>query len=573
MPSPLVCGTKLTHDGGVAIISGDSLAFCVEAEKVGNRRRHCDLADIEVLESFLATENLSLADVDAVAVDGWVRFSDGVPVIDVVCRGRHSQVTVAGYDERRDARAAGDPMHAVAGTLPSARGDVGYHSYPHATGHLLSAYCTSPFAREQRPSLALIWDGGMPATLYQVDPRARSVRSLGVVTDITGALYPSFAACLPPFELPLTADPEAYLPVSGKAMALAGTGHADEEGIAECARRFADYGRTLHRSAGARWSREVIAVLRERGLTDADMIACMQEFVCRELIGGLTATMAGLPRQAGQAAPVLCFAGGCALNIKWNARLRSCGLFEDVWVPPFPNDSGSAIGTACAEMIARGGPMALNWDVYRGPGLIPAPVPSGWTAGPAKVADIARLLHETGEPVVVLTGRAELGPRALGHRSVLAPAVSSRMRDRLNAAKQREWYRPVAPVCLQEAAPTFFDPGTRDPYMLFDHVVRPEWAGVIPAVVHADGSARLQTIDDAADPVVAELLREYQTLSGLPVLCNTSANFKGQGFFPDAASAMRWGQARFVWSDGTLYRRKDTADPGYPPRDAGADVG
>jgi carbamoyltransferase len=556
VPSPVVCGTKLTHDGGVAVIDGGSLAFCIEVEKVGNRPRHCDLADVSLLESCLAAENLSLPDVGALAVDGWVRFSDGAAVVDVECGGEHSEIPVAGYDERRDARAGGEPLYAVTGALPAPGGAVDYRSYPHATGHLLSAYCTSPFARDQRPSLALIWDGGMPATLYQVDPRTRSVRSLGVVLDITGALYPTFAACLPAFELPSSSDPEAYLPVSGKAMALAGTGQADEEGIAECARRFAAYGRTLHRSAGARWSREVITALRELGLRDPDMIACMQEFICRELVASLTQRLAPL----GGRPSVLCFAGGCALNIKWNARLRSCGLFEDVWVPPFPNDSGSAIGTACAEMIARGGPMQLDWDVYRGPGLIRdgAPLP-GWTVGPAKVDDVARLLHETGEPVVVLTGRAELGPRALGHRSVLAPAVSRQMRDRLNTAKQREWYRPVAPICLEEAAPKIFDPGGRDPYMLFDHLVRPEWADVIPAVVHADGSARLQTIDATADPVIAELLREYEALSGLPVLCNTSANFKGLGFFPDAASAMRWGETGFVWSDGRLYRKQAVA--------------
>jgi carbamoyltransferase len=551
---PVICGTKLTHDGAVAVIEGHALAFCIEVEKTANRPRHSDLADLSLLESLLSGEGVSWPDVDALAVDGWVRFADGAPAIDVVGRGARHEIPVAGYDERRDPRAGGRPMAAVRGTLPTSGGGIGYRSYPHATGHLLSAYCTSPFAAAGQASLVLIWDGGMPATLYLADPAARSVRPLGVVLDITGALYPTFAACLPLFELPLSSDPEAYLPVSGKAMAYAGTGRADDAGLAECVRLFASYGRTLHRSAGARWSREVIAALREMGLSDADMIACMQEFVGRELISGLRDRIAALD---GPEIPALCFAGGCALNIKWNARLRGCGMFADVWVPPFPNDSGSAIGTACAEMVAQGGAMALEWDVFRGPRLPPGgePLP-GWTVSPASISDIAALLHETGEPVVVLTGRAELGPRALGHRSIFAPAASVRSRDQLNAAKQREWYRPVAPVCLEDAAGKVFDPGSRDPYMLFDHLVRPDWTEAIPAVVHADGSARLQTIDDGADPVIAALLREYQARSQVPVLCNTSANFKGRGFFPDAASAMRWGGTRLVWSEGRLYRRQ-----------------
>jgi carbamoyltransferase len=90
--------------------------------------------------------------------------------------------------------------------------------------------------------------------------------------------------------------------------------------------------------------------------------------------------------------------------------------------------------------------------------------------------------------------------------------------------------------------------------MLFDHAVRRHWAHRIPAVVHLDGSARLQTVGPD-DPFLHEVLREYNALSGIPVLCNTSANFNGSGFFPDLDSAMRWGQVDRIWCDGRLYRR------------------
>jgi carbamoyltransferase len=154
---------------------------------------------------------------------------------------------------------------------------------------------------------------------------------------------------------------------------------------------------------------------------------------------------------------------------------------------------------------------------------------------------------------VVLTGRAEIGPRALGHRSIIAPATDAAMRDRLNDLKQRAHYRPVAPVCLEDAAPSVFAPGTRDPYMLFEHRVRPQWLDRVPAVVHVDGSARLQTVGPD-NPVLFELLTAYHERTGIPVLCNTSANFNGSGFFPDVASAARWGQVGRVWSDGALFQ-------------------
>ena len=225
-------------------------------------------------------------------------------------------------------------------------------------------------------------------------------------------------------------------------------------------------------------------------------------------------------------------------NIKFNARLRESGLFDDVWVPPFPNDSGSAIGAACAEMVRSGGPLALDWSVFAGPSLQPSTPASGWQAQPCPVDELASVLH-SGAPVVVLDGRAELGPRALGHRSILAAATDPAMKDHLNDVKHREHYRPVAPVCLEERAASVFRPGGRDPYMLFDHAVRPEWTARIPAVVHADGTARLQTVG-SDNRLLHSILSAYERIAGVPVLCNTSANLPGRGFFPDTVSAMEW---------------------------------
>ncbi len=261
--------------------------------------------------------------------------------------------------------------------------------------------------------------------------------------------------------------------------------------------------------------------------------------------------------------PNLCLSGGCALNIKWNGMLRDSGMFAELWVPPFPNDSGAAIGAACCEMVRAGGARALDWNVYSGPALNSAELPAGWAERACDERQLAELLHRENEPVVVLHGRAELGPRALGNRSILAPATSPAMKDRLNDIKGRAAYRPVAPICLETRASEVFAPGGSDRYMVFEHRMRPGWAERVPAVVHLDGTARLQTIDPAAAGTASgRILREYERLSGIPVLCNTSANLGGHGFFADVATAARWGRTRYVWSDGTLYERPGAARDG-----------
>jgi predicted NodU family carbamoyl transferase len=137
-------------------------------------------------------------------------------------------------------------------------------------------------------------------------------------------------------------------------------------------------------------------------------------------------------------------AGGCALNIKWNTMIRRSEIFEDVWIPPFPNDSGAAIGTAYCELFHQRHAPALNWNMYSGPRISTGNVPPGWRARPCAEHELAQLLHREGEPVVVLSGRAEIGPRALGNRSILAPATDAAMQDRLNIVKNRAAYRPAA---------------------------------------------------------------------------------------------------------------------------------
>lgn len=558
----VVCGLKLTHDGGIAAIEGNRLLFSVEAEKVDNSDRHAPMNVADDLAAQLVTNGLSTEDLAAVAVDGWARGQYNETWVEIFdAEGKPSPVEVAGY---HDEPGAEQLLDGVTGTSPlfgpAARE---FRSFTHATDHALASYCTSPFARTGTPSLVMVWDGGMPPCLYRYDPAGPALDCLGPVGQVSGALYPIFASHFDAFRINhrqrLATRPgpglEALLPLAGKAMAYAALEPLSEQAIDVMDEVTTEVGLVDGAIPAYRWSRMVLGRTTEFGLSDAALIGSLQEHLYRRLLRGLTDILAHRPELAGLP---LCLSGGCALNIKWNAALRCSGLFPAVWVPPFPNDSGSAIGAACTEMVRRTGRSALEWNVFAGPAVVPTGAPpEGWSAQACEIDQLAKILEVQGEPVVVISGRAETGPRALGHRSIIAPATSRVMRDRLNEAKQREWYRPVAPICLEHRAPEVFDPGTPDPYMLFDHDLRPEWRDRVPAIMHVDGSARLQTVGPDNE-LMWRLLSAYEQHTGIPVLCNTSANFKGSGFFPDAESAMRWGRVRHVWSDGTLFSADET---------------
>ncbi len=124
-------------------------------------------------------------------------------------------------------------------------------------------------------------------------------------------------------------------------------------------------------------------------------------------------------------------------------------------------------------------------------------------------------------------GKSEIGPRALGNRSLLASPFRASTRERLNRIKQREWYRPIAPVCLQEDANRLFGLNGGSPFMLY---FQPVYAPELQAITHVDGSARVQTVSRDQNPALYDLLVAFKRRTGFGVLCNTSLNRKGQGF-------------------------------------------
>lgn len=233
----------------------------------------------------------------------------------------------------------------------------------------------------------------------------------------------------------------------------------------------------------------------------------------------------------------LCLAGGVALNCVLNAKIRDKGPFKNIWVQPASGDSGTSLGAALwidsQKRPGKGKDYIMN-DCYLGPEYDDDTIEHflQWVKAPYKRPDnivekTAELLAEN-KIIGWFQGRMEFGPRALGSRSILASPISPEMQSRLNEVKDREDFRPVAPVVLEEDAPEWFKGVTTSPYMLFTYQVMEDKASLIPAVRHIDGTARVQTVNAQQHPLYHELLQAFKKRTGVPVLVNTSFNTLGK---------------------------------------------
>jgi carbamoyltransferase len=236
----------------------------------------------------------------------------------------------------------------------------------------------------------------------------------------------------------------------------------------------------------------------------------------------------------------LCLAGGVALNCVMNARIRAAGPFRHVWVQPAAGDAGTALGAALwldARLREERGDGKRRYRMnhaYLGPSYSDEEIESflRWSKLPyhrlENVPEAVADLLVQDKVIGWFQNRMEFGPRALGARSILASPLHASMQARLNEIKDREDFRPVAPVVLEEEAGNWFAGADVSPFMLFVYDVLPEKADLIPAVRHVDGTARIQTIRREQHPLYYDLISAFAARTGVPVLVNTSFNTRGE---------------------------------------------
>ncbi|MBV8752647.1 MAG: hypothetical protein JO328_07290 [Hyphomicrobiales bacterium] len=424
----------------------------------------------------------------------------------------------------------------------------------HSLAHLFSGLLMDTALFKAETIVALAVDGGPDFALDESDPTywyAGCVSKAGVLSlEPVESPAPLFAAAKGLF---------GYEP--GTLMALASATTATMQ--FDCAKAIED----LELFGGAtqpltRTIPFVQGVMREaqrqrRSWREADqrftdeenlqsaVMKVIQE--CSELV--MKRNIARLCRNAGIAPNTawLSLSGGFALNCPANSRLIDHFGFKGLLAPPCASDSGQAMGLGLLGLYQAGAFAAADFRMttaYHGSSELRLEEAldefEAWIEDVSDF-DAARFVADIRKtPLIWIDGAAEIGPRALGHRSVLGDPRSNATRDILNAWKGRQWWRPVAPIVLEEHANDWFEFTRASPYMLEIAAVRPEKRDVVPAIAHLDNSARLQTLNRAADERLHAAIDAFRAAVGVPILCNTSLNDKGEPIVATAGEALNF---------------------------------
>jgi carbamoyltransferase len=269
----------------------------------------------------------------------------------------------------------------------------------------------------------------------------------------------------------------------------------------------------------------------------------------------------------------LAMAGGVALNCTANGKLLQSGIFDDIYVQPAAGDDGTALGAALWRASRNGGVRNYRFPVpFYGPAATQAEIDAAiaQTGSRIEVTRFASLQEACAEAAQLIKqgrvlgwyrGRMEFGPRALGHRSILADPGHAEMRDRINAmVKMREAFRPFAPAVSLEQVQDWFEVprGMELPYMIMTADVRPQYRAVLPAITHVNGSARVQTVSAKDNCEFHELLKAVGRATGREMVLNTSFNIKGQPIVNtprEAIDTFLGTGIEYLFLENTLIRR------------------
>lgn len=513
------------HDGSFAYLSDGHLVLSYEAEK----------------NSHFRYSSLSIPDV-------FNLLGEINEIPDVLCKGGWWRSDAPDSEQRLVAEYRGiSGAEVIVGQRRLLGKRVDYFSSSHERSHILCAFGMSNLPKGT-PCYALLWEGVIGA-FYEVDA-ALNIEKIADVMPEPGHRYALLYGMADPTFNKSAADYSRFSD-AGKLMALASFARrntptdAEEKIISflmqDCAHLKPKECEALKNSPHYNVGVEDPEFRNFAGIVSDRIFDRFFHFAEKKMRKKL---------------PLL-ITGGCGLNCDWNTKWRSSNLFADVFVPPVANDSGSAIGTAIdAQFYFTGNPKVV-WSVYSG---IKFDATNGLDEALFDIREtshaiVAEMLAH-GLIIGWVSGKAEIGPRALGNRSILAEPFKASTRVRLNEIKQREQFRPIAPICLEEEMAKWFECDQPSPHMLYTQLVATD---ALAAVTHVNGTARIQTVSDKTNGHLHGLLKAFKAQTGYGVLCNTSLNFKGRGFINNIADlsmyTIQHGLDGFV-VDGKSYMRR-----------------
>ncbi len=528
---------SFSHDTSACLLVDGAVVAIGEQERF-NRETHTKQFPDAAIEFCLRQAGLSARDLDAVAFAHDPRLDFLRGAADAVVRAAPKRLAAQSYTDLR--LVARERRFRRRWEYTGRIVNVGHHD-----AHAASAFFSSPF--DEAAVLTLDRGGDFLSTTIQVGQGNR-LRPLKHVRNphSLGEVYSAFTWLL------------GFHPNSdeGKVMGLSSYGRDTYVEQVRDLLRLLDDGRFR---VNLKW----FAYQRERGwfsrrgaqrfgprrVPESDITAHHEDlaYAVQDLIEEAGLHIARSVQRA-TGLRQLCLAGGVALNSVMNARILAQSGFEEIFIQPAASDAGNAVGAAAYVWHEQlGQPRAWRMThAFWGPGYTDDDMAAALSARGLPFREVGQPEAEAarriadGKVVGWFQGRAEIGPRALGARSILADPRRAEMKDIVNAqVKRREGFRPFAPSVLDERGPDFFDDYSTNPFMLLVLPVRKDKHDVIPAVTHVDGTGRLQSVTREFNPSYHQLITEFERLTDVPVVLNTSFNLRGEPIVntPDEAIA------------------------------------
>lgn len=529
------------HDSAAALYQDGRLVFAAEEERFSRLRKDARFPRLAI-QAALQYGRIGPEDLDAIAL-GWNRGGlTPLHTLRSMVTGRlpmtakmTADVFIAGARELY----RGNGQLDVSRMLGRSRSTPVYF-VDHHIAHAWSAYAPSGYDE----ALVIVADGRgatQATTLYHAcGDSMKAVKTIAWPNSL-GAFYEAFTQLLG-FErhsdewkvmgLAAYGEPDRDL---SQFLRVTRDGYQLNAGLV-CGKWWNDISQ-LERILGPKRDPEVLITAEDQNLA-ASVQKATEDAVFAVVREGIRLT----------GCRTLCLAGGVAMNSKANGRLLESGLVDDLFVQPAATDDGTAIGAALAahQRLGRPVPRQRMTDVYLGPSFTEAELDSTIQTYKLHSYKIANLEEQVASLLAVgaivgwFQGRMEFGPRALGSRSILADSTHDKAKDRVNrSVKFRENWRPFAPACLAESAHEYFEGAREAPFMTMTFPVRASQRDRIPAVTHADNTARVQTVTRDSNPRFWRLIKEFEKRTGVPVILNTSFNLRGEPIVCTPKDAVR----------------------------------